>query len=124
MTKWESSRSVFFLLSFGIFNLFLFFAPSNERNPFPSPVRISRDQEPRKNARENEKKLNKQGGEKIVDFDQSLDVELVVQATPCEPKMRLLIAIKSLPTSLTRRNAIRETWGSIENFKSKCLKNR
>ena len=113
-----------------VLNLFVYFGVENERNPFPSPIRISyskRDDDQIATSNQNEKR-NVQNKvvvtdvaetEKIIKFNQNLDVKLSIEPPPCESNVRLLIAIKSLPSNIQRRSAIRETWGMEENFKRK-----
>ena len=43
--------------------------------------------------------------------------EFIIQPRDCVGETKLLIAIKSLPTSVSRRDAIRRTWANNKNFK-------
>lgn len=128
MMKWDNYHTSTFMICFLVLNLFVYFGVENERNPFPSPIRISyskRDDDQIATSNQNEKSnvpnkvvvTDVAEKEKIIKFNQNLDVKLSIEPPPCESNVRLLIAIKSLPSNIQRRSAIRETWGMEENFK-------
>ena len=115
--KWENYQTTIFIISFLGLNFIIFFGVENEQNGVPVPTRIyvSKRHEIKSLHNAGHVTLSENRNKSVFDFN------LLIERPVCQSRVKLLIAIKSLPANIDRRNAIRETWGNLDNFNSKLL---